>query len=117
MALSSALLFILLFAADSRGMNLRSVCAAIPGTDQHQGSLPEAVKNLAGVGSSWFKNVLPTQSYSGGHNGMGASGGRVTASPVEDPLESEWHKQLVSFGECVGLTGIFVPFSFCPWRI
>lgn len=101
-------------------MNLHPECASTPCSKEHRCRPPEAVHISAGVDASQVPGVRLKPGYpsaaaggasgvlrgrfgaaaAGGGVGVGAgNGGRAATAmaTVEDPLNSEWHKLLVSW--------------------
>ncbi|CAN0442469.1 unnamed protein product, partial [Laminaria digitata] len=88
-------------------MNLHPECRATPCSLEHRCRPPEAVRIAAGVDDSRLVGVRLKPGYpsraAGGAAvagpraplGSGGGGGGGAMVPLEDPLESDWHKQLV----------------------
>ncbi|CAN0244213.1 unnamed protein product [Pylaiella littoralis] len=78
-------------------MNLHPECRATPCSHDHRCRPPESVQIPPGVDESRIMGVRLKPGYPGGNNGIGSGGGGGVAggAPVQDPLESDWHQQLV----------------------
>lgn len=78
-------------------MNLHPECRATPCSHDHRCRPPESVQIPPGVDESRIMGVRLKPGYPGGNNGIGIGGGGGVAggAPVQDPLESDWHQQLV----------------------
>lgn len=80
-------------------MNLHPECRNTPCSDDHRCRPPESVQIPPGVDDSRVMGVRLKPGYPGGNNkigsGAGAGGGGAAGAPVEDPLNSDWHQQLV----------------------
>lgn len=85
-------------------MNLHPECRATPCSPEHRCRAPESVRIAAGVDDSRIVGVRLKPGYpsraaggaaaAGSRAPLGAGGGG--GAMVPDPLESDWHKQLVS---------------------
>lgn len=72
-------------------MNIHPECRATPCSDDHRCRPPESVQISPGVDGSRLMGVRLKPGYPGdGNIGIG-----VADAPVEDPLNSDWHQQLV----------------------
>lgn len=80
-------------------MNVHPECRATPCSDDHRCRPPESVQISSGVDGSRLLGVRLKPGYPGANkNGVGIGG--VNAHPVEDPLNSDWHQQLVGRVSC-----------------
>lgn len=79
-------------------MNIHPECRATPCSDDHRCRRPESVQISPGVDGSRVMGVRLKPGYPGGSNGTIGAGG-ADAPPVEDPLNSDWHRQLVRCGK------------------
>ncbi|CAM9544719.1 unnamed protein product [Ectocarpus sp. 4 AP-2014] len=79
------------------GMNIHPECQATPCSDDHCCRPPESVQISAGVDGSRNMGVRLKPGYPGVKNGVlgGSKSGDASDAPVEDPLNSDWHQQLV----------------------
>eukprot|EP00903_Cladosiphon_okamuranus_P006601 g6448.t1 len=76
-------------------MNIHPECRATPCSDDHRCRRPESVQISPGVDGSRVMGVRLKPGYPGGSNrSIGARS--ADAPPVEDPLNSDWHRQLVA---------------------
>lgn len=77
-------------------MNVHPECRATPCSDDHKCRPPESVQISAGVAGPRLMGlgVRLKPGYPGGNTNAVGIGG-ADAPPVEDPLNSDWHQQLV----------------------